>query len=314
MSHGGTTVDRLREFLRGLTSEARAKLIAELERRVLRGEHDAATGLILTELRKMIRESREATPRYNNAARLFFKLFEPFLVDDVPARRHPGRLTRSSLQTIWSFIERDLVPDETAEFVDAALAALGAGDDAKSELAVRKLQDAVTLALETRLESADDRERRHLIAQIGTPRAEEDAVSLMRILQMRDALAMLADRLPNYVANFSDTRLSETRSLLATATTRHPDILPYAAAGYAASQRVLAIDTVGATGFERRDRQFIWRRGEHRACGTGAAHRRIAQRTAWQWRADRKPFAKHPQYRARSWYRAQSTAGQPVWP
>jgi hypothetical protein len=229
MGNGGTTVDRLREFLRGLTNEARSKLIAELERRVLRGEHDAATNLILIELRKTIRESREGTPRSNNAARLFFKLFEPFLVDDVPARRHPGRLTRSSLQTIWSFIERDLVPDETGEYLNVALTALGAGDDAQAELAVRKLQDAVASALEAGLENADDRERRRLIAQIGTPRAEEDVVSLMRILQMRDVLAILADHLPNYVANFSDTRLTETRSLLASATTRHPDILPYAA-------------------------------------------------------------------------------------
>lgn len=229
MGSGGTTVDRLREFLRGLTSEARSKLIAELERRVLRGEHDAATDLILTELRKTIRESREGTPRYNNAARLFFKLFEPFLVDDVPARRHPGRLARSSLQTIWSFIERDLVPNQASEFLNVALAALGAGDDAKAELAVRTLQDAVALALEKGIENADDRERRRLIAQIGTPRAEEDAVNLMRVLQMRDALAMLADHLPNYVANFSDTRLAETRSLLASATARHPDIFPYGA-------------------------------------------------------------------------------------
>lgn len=229
MGNGGTTVDRLRGFLRGLASEARAKLIAELERRVLRGEHDAATDLILTELRKTIRENREGTPRQNVASRLFFKLFEPYLVDDVPARRHPGRLTRSSLQAIWSFIERDLVPNEAGEFLNVALAALGAGDDAQAELAVRKLQDAVALALETGLGSGDDRERRRLIAQLGTPRAEEDAVNLMRIFQMRDALAMLADHLPNYVANLADTRLSETRSLLASATTRHPDILPYAA-------------------------------------------------------------------------------------
>jgi hypothetical protein len=115
------------------------------------------------------------------------------------------------------------------EFETAALAALGAGDNAKAEIAARKLQDAVALALETGLGKADDRERRRLIAQVGTPRAEEDAVNLMRIFQMRDALAMLADHLPNYVANFSDTRLTETRTLLASATTRHPDILPFAA-------------------------------------------------------------------------------------
>lgn len=229
MGSGGTTVERLREFLRGLASEARSKLIAELERRVLRGENDAATDLILTELRQMMRENRVGTPRRDAASRLFFKLFEPFLVDDVAARRHPGRLTRNSLQKIWSFIERDLAPSDVAEFEAVALAALGAGDQARAEIAARKLQDTVALALETGLGNGDDRERRRFVAQIGTPRADEDVINLMRIFQMRDALAMLADHLPNYVANFSDTRLNETRSLLASAATRHPDILPYAA-------------------------------------------------------------------------------------
>src|SRR6187402_2073359 len=108
MGSGGKTVDRLREFLRGLTIESRSQLIAELERRMLRGEHDAASDLILNELRRLSREGREKAPRYGSATRVFFEPLAPFIVDDVATRRHPGRVTRSTLDQLWSFVQRDL--------------------------------------------------------------------------------------------------------------------------------------------------------------------------------------------------------------
>lgn len=224
MATGGTTVDRLREFLRGLTEEARSKLIAELERRVLCGEQDAATDLILNELRRLFRENRETSPRYGNGARLFFMPLEPFIVDDAPNRRHPGRIARASLEPLWSFVRRDLLPQEAKEFSDTAAAAQAAGDMAKAELAARALQDAVAAALQRSLTGNDDRERRRLLGQVGTPRAEEDAMNLMRILKMRDQLVMFGDLLPPYIASLSDNRLTATRSLVASAAALTGDI------------------------------------------------------------------------------------------
>jgi hypothetical protein len=229
MANGGATVDRLREFLRGLPTEARAKLIAELERAMLRGESDAALDLVLKELRLLLRESRESAPRYGNAARLFFDPLEPFIVDDTPARRHPARITRASLTPLWSFIRRDLLPEQAEDFSETAAAALLAGEQSKAELAARALQDAVAEALSNALEGkAGDKDRRRVYAQIGTPRAEEDATHLMRILRMRDMLSVFADHLPGYIANLADTRLTETRSLIASAAARDRGILPYA--------------------------------------------------------------------------------------
>jgi hypothetical protein len=50
----------------------------------------------------------------------------------------------------------------------------------------------------------------------------------MRVLKLRDPLAMFADHLPGYIANLSDRRLAETQGLIAAAAGRSPDIVPYA--------------------------------------------------------------------------------------
>ena len=67
----GQAVERLRDFLRTLKPEARAILVAELERGVLSGEESAGNELILQELRRAIRvESQPASPRMGDAARI----------------------------------------------------------------------------------------------------------------------------------------------------------------------------------------------------------------------------------------------------
>jgi hypothetical protein len=55
MTSDGQSVERLREYLRNLKPEARAMLIAELERAQLRGDDMAGSELVLEELRRTIR-------------------------------------------------------------------------------------------------------------------------------------------------------------------------------------------------------------------------------------------------------------------
>ncbi|MGZ3349481.1 MAG: hypothetical protein ACXU89_11110 [Xanthobacteraceae bacterium] len=109
MTSDGQAVERLRDFLRTLKPEARAMLVAELERGVLSGEESAGNELILQELRRAIRvESQPASPRMGDAARMFFGPVEPFLIDDAPYHKRAGRISRVSLDPIWEWIGRDL--------------------------------------------------------------------------------------------------------------------------------------------------------------------------------------------------------------
>jgi hypothetical protein len=227
MASGGATVDRLREFLRELPANSRSTLIAELERKMLAGETIVGADLILTELRRLFRESRATQPRYGNAARLFYKPLEPFMVDDAADRRHPGRISRAALDSLWSWIRRDLLPDEAKQFTDAIGEVLLANDSARADVLARGFQDQVAATLAPAFERGD-RELRRLLSQIGTPRPQDDALNLMRVLKLRDPLAMFADHLPGYIANLSERRLAETRGLIEAAAGRSPEIVPYA--------------------------------------------------------------------------------------
>lgn len=228
MATRAATVDRLRDFLRELPATSRSTLIAELERKMLAGETIAGAELILTELRRLFRESRQTMPRHGNAARLFYKPLEPFMVDDVAQRRHPGRISREVLDSLWSWIRRDLLPDEAEKFTKSIGELLLANDTTRADFLAREFQDQVAAALAPAFAGNDDRERRRLLAQIGTPRPQDDALNLMRVLKLRDPLAMFADHLPGYIANLSDRRLAETRGLIAAAADRAPEIVPYA--------------------------------------------------------------------------------------
>ena len=113
MTSDGQAVERLRDYLRTLKPEARAMPVAELERGVLGGEESAGNELILQELRRAIRvESQPASPRTGDAARMFFGPVEPFLIDDAPDHKRAGRISRVSLEPIWEWIGRDLIPAE----------------------------------------------------------------------------------------------------------------------------------------------------------------------------------------------------------
>src|SRR5690242_21446557 len=147
MAGAETTVERLRLFLRELSPGARSLLVGELERSLLRGEEVVGADLVLLELRRIVRQQRDTAPRIENSARLLFKPLEPFLVDDRGDHRHPGRIARSSLEPLWNWVRRDLLPDDADFLADEVGEAMLAGDQSKSERLARIFQDRVAAAI-----------------------------------------------------------------------------------------------------------------------------------------------------------------------
>ncbi len=213
---GVETIDRLRHYLGALSPEARRLLIGELERAVLRGEEGGGAELVLGQLREIMRVHAEGAPRVGHAARLFFRPVEPFMVDDRGDHNHPGRVARSSLESLWTWVRRDLLREETKVLVDEVSDALLAGNEAKAEQRVHAFQDRVAKAMAGALESAstDERLERRLLAQIGTPRAAQEASTLCCVLEGRDALATLSVQLPAHIDNLANGRLDECRTLI----------------------------------------------------------------------------------------------------
>lgn len=226
---GADTIERLRQYLRELSPQARSLLIGELERNLLRGDDVAGADLILQELRRVIRDQRDGPPRINNSARIFFKPLEPFLVEERGDHKHPGRIARSSLDTLWSWICRDLLPEDAKILADEIGDALLAGDEPKAAHIARVFQDRVVAALEANFEAtaADERLRRRMLAQVATPRPSEDSETLKCVFKGRDTLATLAARLPLRIGNLTSGQLDECRLLIEKVATSDADLFLY---------------------------------------------------------------------------------------
>ena len=223
------TIDRLQTYLRALSPQARSLLIREFERSLLRGDELGGADLVLQQLRRLSRDQRAGAPRIEPGARLFFKPFEPFLVDDHGQHSHPARIARSSLEMLWTWIGRDILPDETRAMNVHVSAALGAGDEAQAQSLVRAFQDQVAVALRDILRAAeqDDRTRRRILAQIGTERAGEDAATLKCVLSARKGLSSMAAHLPLRLPNLSGGQLDECKALIEKTCGRDQELFPY---------------------------------------------------------------------------------------
>jgi hypothetical protein len=235
MANGPLNADKLREYLKVLTPEARALLMAELERGVLRGDGMPGTDLILEELRSTLAGTPKGEPvvkpeRVANPSRAFFQAIEPFLVDDSPEFTHQGRIPRASLNAIWDWICRDLAPGEAKAYADEVTKYLLAEQDVKADGVARAFQDRVAQLIQSALVAAraDDRARRRLAVQIGTPRALDDVHRLATILRLREPLAAVAGRLPSHIKNLTDEQIPAFKALL-DATTSQRDLFTFAA-------------------------------------------------------------------------------------
>ena len=167
MTSDGQSVERLREYLRALKPEARAVLIVELERAQLRGDDMTGNVLVLAELRRTIRAEVQQVPRIGDAARLFCKPFEPFLIDAPADHRRIGRIARASLERIWAWIGRDLMRAEVEALSQDINNALLADDRARADQLTRALHDRAIVRMHDALAGVgtDERAQRRLAVQ-----------------------------------------------------------------------------------------------------------------------------------------------------
>jgi len=201
--------------------------VTELERGMLRGDEAAGNEFVLQELRRTIRAAGQAVPRIGDAARLFFAPLEPFLIDDGADHKRVGRLARVSLEPIWEWIGRDLMPAEAKALSDDINRALVADDGVKAELLTRALHERAIQRIKETIDAAgaDEKMRRGLVVQVGTPRAFEDVDSLLRILVLRDVLGDLARRLPKHLRTFEREQIDQVKALVeAAAAQKSPDL------------------------------------------------------------------------------------------
>lgn len=204
-------------------------LIGELERGLLAGNEIPGSELILQELRRTMRDSAQADARIGHPGRLFFRPLEPFLVDDVADHKHHGRIARVCLEPLWTWIGHTIAPSETQPYADDVARALTAGDNDKAEQLTRIFQDKVIERTGALLANGqlDEKARRRIAVQVGTPRALEDVKTLLAVLRARNELASLSARLPGHIKSLADDQLASVKALLDSPLYRQPDVFLY---------------------------------------------------------------------------------------
>jgi hypothetical protein len=214
MPNGQHAPERLRRYLKDLKPEARASLLADLEAGALRRDQLPEADLILGELRRM-----RPLPHLSTDQLLFAPLI-PFVIDDNPARKHPGRIARRSLERIWQWIARDLAPRQTSTFAHEVSAL--ARRPADIEAAARRFQDSIGRRVHDALACTrnDHKAERQLAGQIGTSRDVDEAREIAAMLEARDQLSALGKRLPSSISNLSDHQLDAMKARLDQASMR----------------------------------------------------------------------------------------------
>lgn len=224
----GRLVERLRQFLRDLSPEARTLLMTELERSVLRGDDMPGAELVLQELRRDARDNARPK-RPGNLARLFFQPLEPILVDDSATHCHPGRIARVVLDPVWEWICRDLMPGEAKAVTDQVALAFERGESARAEELASAFQDRTVIRLEEALAAAraDDKVRRRLAGQVGTPRAIEDVAAILTVIKARQSLAAFGSQLPNHIKTLDDSNIDAVKAMIESPLAGGPTLFVY---------------------------------------------------------------------------------------
>lgn len=216
MPSDNQSIEQLHEYLRLLKPEARSMLLQELERDLLRGVENGANELILQELRRAIRAEAQPVPRIGDAARMFFIPLEPFLADARPDHNRIGRIARGSLESIWAWIARDLIPAETKALSEDINRALLAGDRTRADQQVRALHSRAIARMKESMVSAaaDEKTRRRIAVEVGTPRALDDIATIIAVLSLRDALADFAKRVPSHARSLDRDQADSIKTAL----------------------------------------------------------------------------------------------------
>jgi hypothetical protein len=220
------SIERLREYLGQLPPTAQALLMREFERAVERGDDVAVAGVVLEQLRAIVRgPHQEAAPRGADPMRAAFRTLEPFLTDGAGALR-PGQIRRASLAPVWLWLGREGCPDAVHAF-EAALADPQVTDIPGVE---RDIQFAVAQAIAHATGTLAAGERLRALGRIGAPSVAEDIVSIGAVLTARDALDKLVLKLPGQIRQFSESQITSVMEALNLPSLQMPPVLPFALA------------------------------------------------------------------------------------
>lgn len=225
-----TSVDRIREYLGGLTPQARASLLVEIERMLLYGEAVPGAHLMLTELRAEFRKAGLSSDRAGNPSRYFFKPIEALFVDRPPELANSGQISRGSLSAIWEWINHSLLPAMAGDYCEKMKRAIVTNNALEARQIAAGFQTKVIKSLEMTLSSRQgiDSVRSGLGRYTSSRASFDDLTKIVLALRLGEAIVAFGEALPPKIDNLEGATLAKARDLLDAFASKHPEAMPFA--------------------------------------------------------------------------------------
>jgi hypothetical protein len=220
---------RVQKYVRQLSSQARARLLAEIERLKSCGDDTPGFDVILAELRAEFGKNGQNV-RAANPSPYFFQPLEPLLVERAPENINAGFISRGSLSPMWDWISLNLLPTMARDYSDAMKRMIAANNPHEIQRIASTFQTKVVKYLEGTF-AADggvERVRAGLAIYTSSPAVYNDLTKMVGALRARDALAELNEALPPKIAKLEGTALVKVHGLLEAFAAKHADAMPFA--------------------------------------------------------------------------------------
>jgi hypothetical protein len=217
----------LKQFLASLPSDKALTLAAAVERARLAGDGKLPVDLILEGLRPKLR--RMNARRIPMPLRLVCEPISDFLIDEPREFKQPGRISRTSVRTLWRWLAKEGLRVELADLERQIARAVLAQETKQQGDLVQRLQGAIVAAVRAATEKAEEgsAERRSLGQKFGGEDTLADIEEAALLLAGVGELAPLRGLLPRRIDMLSEQHTAFIRDIYDQLAARRPELCPY---------------------------------------------------------------------------------------
>jgi hypothetical protein len=222
-------LDRLNGFLGAVSPALAARLAQAVEIDRLHGgllPHDAILGSLRDQLKQGAGGSASRTP---TPQRMVCAPFEDMLSSAPRLRKQRGRISRSSIEPVWTWLTGSLMPDEAPACLEAIRLKMVAGPEfAHTPIAAFQQLAAGAILKALPAETMQDERCATAVAILGRDVAG-DAYDMARAMQIGPELRQLKRLLPKPLSTLTEQNISSIRGVWEQVTQSSPSSAPYVA-------------------------------------------------------------------------------------